>query len=138
MNYTVNRKGALLAAGWLTGLCGAIAFLLWLFWNWLAALVFFAAGTLLGTGLCLLHRRGYRVRVSEREFSVERGFFYRTLQRVPLRSVTGVWILSTPLGRLLGACAVMIFTAGATVLIIGLTAADSERLRSALLTGGDG
>lgn len=137
MNFTVNRKGALLAAGWLTGLCGVIAFLLWLFWNWLAALLFFVIGALVCTSLCLLHRQGYRVRVTGRELSVERGFFYRMLERVPLRSITGVWILSTPLGRLLGSCAIMVFTAGATVVIIGLTTADSERLRSALLTGGD-
>ena len=79
----------------------------------------------------------YRVRVSGREFSVERGFFYRTLRRVPLRSVTGVWTFSTPLGRLLGACGMIVFTSGATVILIGLSPADSERLQTALLTGGE-
>ena len=138
MNYTVTKKGAMLAAIWLTGLCGVCAFLVWLFWNWLAGLLIFLLGALLSVWLCLLHRQGYHVRVTGREFSVERGFFYRTLRRVPLRSVTGVWILSTPLGRLLGACAMMVFTSGTVVILVGLTAADSERLRNALLSGGDG
>ena len=137
MNYTVTRKGAMLAALWLTGLFGVCGFLLWLFWNWLAALVVFLCGTLASVGLALLHQLGYRVRVSGRDFSVERGFFYRTLRRVPLRSVTGVWTFSTPLGRLLGACGMVVFTSGATVILIGLSPADSERLQTALLTGGE-
>ena len=132
MSFTISRKGGLLVGCWLTGLAAAIGLLLWLLCGFLWA----AGGFLLlcGTAFCfgVLRRRGYRVRVTERELSIERGFFYRVLKRVPRRCITGVTCFSSPLSRRLGVCAVVIHTTGLSTPVVGLSIADSERLRAAL------
>lgn len=133
MNFTISRKGALLVGCWLTALAAAAGLLLWLLggicWGAGSFLLLSAAAFCFGE----LHRRGYRVRVTERELSIERGFFYRVLQRIPRRCVTGVNCFSSPLSRRLGVCAVLIHTTGLSTPVIGLSIADSERLRAALI-----
>lgn len=134
MNFTVSRKGALLVGFWLTGLAAAAGLLLWLLFDFFLGLCIFAPLCVLSFFVSILHRRGYSVRVTARELSIERGFFYRSLQRIPRRSVTGVSCFSTPLSRLLGVSAVVIHSTGLSTLMVGLSIADSERLRAVLIS----
>ena len=132
LNFTVSKKGALLVGCWLTGFAAVAGFLFWLLFGLLWGMGVFLLLTALSFCFGELHRRGYRVRITERELSIERGFFYRILQRIPRRCITGVSCFSSPLGRRLGVCAVVIHSTCLSTPIIGLTIADSERLRGAL------
>ena len=136
MNYTVTRKGALLPALWLTAVSAAAGLLVWLFFSLAAGLAAFFLLAALSFALPFLHRLHYQVRVAPRELVADRGFFIRTLRRLPLRCVTGVICLSTPLGRLLDAAVVAVYTSGTTLLPVGLPLADAEQLRVALTVGG--
>lgn len=136
MNYTVTRKGALLPALWLTAVSAAAGLLVWLFFSLAAGLAAFFLLAVLSFALPFLHRLHYQVRVAPRELVADRGFFIRTLRRLPLRCVTGVICLSTPLGRLLDASVVAVYTSGTTLLLVGLPLADAEQLRVALTVGG--
>ena len=137
MNYTVTGKGALLPALWLTALSAAAGLFVWLFFSFAAGAIAFLLLGALSFALPFLHRLHYQVRVTPGELAADRGFFIRVLRRLPLRCVTGVVCLSTPLGRLLDASVVVVYTSGTALLLIGLSLADAERLRLALTVGGD-
>ena len=126
----------MLPALWLTAVSAAAGLLVWLFFSLAAGLAAFFLLAALSFALPFLHRLHYQVRVAPRELVADRGFFIRTLRRLPLRCVTGVICLSTPLGRLLDASVVAVYTSGTTLLLVGLPLADAEQLRVALTVGG--
>ena len=136
MTYTVAPRGALLPAIWLAGLSFAAGFVVWLLWSAGPALAVTLLGLLSLVPLPFLRRRRFAVTVADGQLCVTSGYFLQVTHTLPVAGVTGVLRLVTPLGRLLNATAVVVFSSGGALTLIGLTRADAMALRSAL-TGGE-
>lgn len=132
MTYTVSLRGALLPALWLAGLSVAAGFVVWLLWSVGPAVAVTLAGLLLLVPLPFLRRRRFSVAVSGGALCVTSGYFLQVTHTLPVAGVTGVTRLVTPLGRLLNATALVVFSTGGALTIVGLTRADAMALRAAL------
>lgn len=132
MTYTVSTRGALLPALWLAGLSAAAGFVVWLLWSAGPALVVTLIGLLLLVPLPFLRRRRFAVTVAEGLLCVTSGYFLQVSHTLPVAGVTGVLRLVTPLGRLLNATALVVFSTGGALTLVGLTRADAIALRKAL------
>ncbi|MDD2992692.1 MAG: PH domain-containing protein [Pygmaiobacter sp.] len=132
MTYTVSLRGALLPALWLAGLSVAAGFVVWLLWSVGPAVAVTLAGLLLLVPLPFLRRRRFSVAVAGGALCVTSGYFLQVTHTLPVAGVTGVTRLVTPLGRLLNATALVVFSTGGALTIVGLTRADAMALRAAL------
>lgn len=132
MTYTVSPRGALLPALWLAGLSAAAGFVVWLLWSAGPALVVTLVGLLLLVPLPFLRRRRFAVTVADGSLCVTSGYFLQVSHTLPVAGVTGVLRLATPLGRLLNATALVVFSTGGALTLVGLTRADAMALRKAL------
>ncbi|MEG1932474.1 MAG: hypothetical protein RR075_05130 [Pygmaiobacter sp.] len=122
----------MLAALWCSGvslLCGIALWLLFTaFWGLLAG----ALLCILSVSLCFLHRLVYRVELRGKQLVITRGFFIRSIIKIPLRFITGTTRLSTPLSRALGVGLLTISSSGRFTLLCGLRLEDITALRSFL------
>lgn len=132
MKATIPVKGATLPACW--ALAGALAagVLAWLLADvrWGTGVFALLAGVLVP--LCYLHRIGYTVEVRGRELVVTRGFFFRTVLKVPVRYISSTGRLSTPLSRRLDTGLLTVTSSGRLTVIVGLPTAEMSRLRRLL------
>ena len=135
MTYTVSLRGALLPALWLAGCSAAAGFVVWLLWSPGPALAVTLAGLLLLVPLPFLRRRRFAATVADGALCVTSGYFLQVTHTLPVAGVTGVLRLVTPLGRLLNATAIVVFSTGGALTLVGLTRADAVALRKALAGG---
>lgn len=126
-------SGTLLAVLWSAGFCAVTGVAVWLlvsvFWGLVAGFGLFA----LLAALCALHRIGYCIEVRDYELILTRGFFLTSVQKFPLRFVTGTSRITTPLSRLLGVGVLTISTSGRMAALVGLSLRDIAALRSFLI-----
>lgn len=126
-------SGTLLAVLWSAGFSAVVGVAVWLlvsvFWGLIAGFGLFA----LLAVVCTLHRIGYCVEVRDYELILNRGFFMLSVQKFPLRFVTGTSRITTPLSRLLGVGIITISTSGRSAVLIGLSLRDIAQLRSFLI-----
>ncbi|MEG2053460.1 MAG: PH domain-containing protein [Oscillospiraceae bacterium] len=92
----------------------------------------------LGLGLFVgsilwLHSGTVKLEVRERELYFERGILILQSKRLPLRYITGLYILRTPLQRLFKQCTVVICSAGSFSFFIGFNISDVNVLFDKLL-----
>ena len=135
MSFSVSRRGAVLAACWLSLAALALATAVWLVWSLAAAVLLFLLLAGLSFAGCLLHWRAFTVRLTRRELQTTQGFFFRLDRRVPLRSVVGVEQFSTPLARRLAVTVLLVRATGGAALLVGLSPDQAAALRAALLGG---
>ena len=135
MTYTISPRGALLPALWLAGLCAATGFVVWLLWAAGPAFVVSLLGLFVLVPLPFLRRRRFAVQVANGLLCVTTGYFLQVTHTRPVAGVTGVLCLTTPLGRLLNASALVVFSAGGALTLIGLSRADAMALQKALACG---
>lgn len=135
MGFSVSRRGAVLVGCWLSLAAALPALAAAVIWGPAAALAFFVPATALSFAGCLLHWRGFTVRLTRRELRTGQGFFYRVDRRLPWRCVTGVEQLSTPLARRLGVTVVLVRAVGGPVALVGLSEGQAAALRAALAGG---
>ncbi|MDD3428519.1 MAG: PH domain-containing protein [Oscillospiraceae bacterium] len=84
-----------------------------------------------------LRRYTYSLTVLQRELILQRGIMFTTMHRIPLRYITAVGTLQSPLQRLTATTSMYICTSGNILIILGLSTADSENLRMTILNGRD-
>ena len=135
MEYRLQRRGLAVLALWLClpG-CALSAFFFWQ--SVPAGLVFLCAWVAAALILCLGRGASVRVRCERGELQVQAGVVFRTLKRLPVRFVSGVQVLSTPLLAWAGCRILTVHSAGIVLALAGLTAEDAQRL--AALLGGEG
>lgn len=77
-----------------------------------------------------------RIEIRQRELYFKRGFLFLQQKRLPIRFISGLHILQTPLQRILGQCTLIIFTSGSFSLFVGLDRDDAAVMYQQLLNGG--
>lgn len=132
MKTAVTAKGALLPAFWLAigfiVLGFLVHFLLGPFWGFLTAI----AGILAGFLFCRLRAFGYTVELRGREFVITRGFFWRSVVKIPVRYISSTGKFTTPLSRMLGTGVLSVTSSGRLTIVVGLPVEDISALRRLL------
>ncbi len=131
MEVRLQPRGLAVLTLWLC-LPGALvsSFVFWQgFWAGVVFLGLWAAGAAL---LCLGRGRSVRASFVQGELQVSAGLVFRTLIRLPARFVSGVDLLCTPLLLWAGCRVLAVHSAGAVLVLAGLSAEDSGALAQAL------
>ena len=131
MEFHATRRGCAIAATWLALAGGAVILLLagvrpLLFLLWLAVCY----------GVAAPHLSSCRVRIGGNHLTIRRGLVFFSTKRIPLRFVTGCWLLRSPLCRATNTCLMIIFSSGSVSLVPGVRIADAERLAERVSHGG--
>lgn len=87
-------------------------------------------------GASAVHFSTVRIEIRQRELYFKRGFLMLQQKRIPIRFISGLHFLQTPLQRLLGQCTLIIFTSGSFSVFIGLDRDDAAVMYQQLLNGG--
>lgn len=131
MEIRLKPRGLAVLALWLC-LPGAVA-AAFVFWQGFWAGVVFSGIWAAGAALLALGRGGsVRASLAGGELKVSAGLIFRTLKRMPARFVSGVDVFSTPLLRWAGCRVLSVHSAGAVLVLAGLSAGDADRLAGAL------
>ena len=131
MEIRLQPRGLAVLTLWLC-LPGALisAFVFWQgFWAGVVFLCLWAAGSAL---LCLGRGRSVRASFAGGELRVSAGLIFRTLKRMPARFVSGVDLFDTPLLLWAGCRVLAVHSAGAVLVLAGLSAEDAGALALAL------
>lgn len=134
MQFSSFHRGALLTAAqaFAAGLilCGIVAALSVLIALILLALWAFACIWLFLRLCCV------RVYTLHGILHVEKGRLFPYSIRLPVRHITGVQLIQTPLAKLLGSCWCLAYTSGFTFILLGIRHSDALQL-AALIENGD-
>ena len=131
MEIRLKPRGLAVLALWLC-LPGALA-AAFVFWQSFWAGVIFSCTWAAGAALLAFGRGGsVRVSFSGGELRVSAGMVFRTLKRMPARFVSGVDLFSTPLLLWAGCRVLAVHSAGAVLVLAGLSVGDAGRLACAL------
>lgn len=135
MEFSVSRRGAAVVSAWFV-LAGALVSLP--FWRlfFQTTLLCLMAWALLCFALLIPHFSACTLRVGAHHLTLRRGILFLITRRVPLRFVTGCFLLRTPLQRLTGTCCLLLFTSGSILLVAGAGVAEAEALCARLTQGG--
>lgn len=135
MEFSVSRRGAAVVCLWFV-LLGAVVCLP--FWRMAfpTTLLCLMAYTLLCFCLLAPHFASCRIRVGAHHLTVRRGILFVSTWRLPLRFITGCYVLRTPLQRLTGTCCLVLFASGSFTVLPGVRFCDAETLTAQLTQGG--
>lgn len=136
MEFFVSRRSAAVVGLWLTlvGVIAATPFWKHYFFTTLCTLAVYVCAVLL---VCVMHFSTYRVRVGKHHLTLRGGLLFRFTKRMPLRFISGCYLLSTPLQRRLKVCVLILYSSAGITCIPGAPLTPAQAL-CALLTQGDG
>lgn len=131
MEYRLHARGLAVLTLWLSLPGGLLsAFVFWQ--SVLAGAVFLGLWLAGAAGLCLGRGGSVRVRLAQGELQVRAGLLFKTVKRMPVRFVSGVDLLATPLLRWAGCRVLAVHSAGVVLVLAALTEADAAALAERL------
>lgn len=135
MEFSVDRKGALLVSGWFAA-AGIVLCLPFLSLFSVSPLIVLAVWLFLCFAVLAPRLISAVIRVGGNHLTVRKGVFFPVTRRIPLRFLSGCHILQSPLQRMTGTCLFILYSSGCTTVLAGLRKEDAELLSEKLSYGG--